>query len=113
FKPDLVFLDIEMPFMTGFELLQQFPQHLFEVVFVTAYDHYAIKAIRFSALDYLLKPVDVDELKLAVKRFIEKRSTQKDQQQVMANFIQNISQPPEAYRLAIHTTEGTHFLKPE
>ena len=60
FKPDIVFLDIEMPGINGFTLLQQLQYKNFELVFVTAYDHYAIKAIRFSALDYLVKPVDID-----------------------------------------------------
>src|SRR6185436_15492437 len=67
-KPDLVFLDIEMPVMNGFELLEQFEQIPFSVVFTTSYDQYAIKAIRFSALDYLLKPVDPKELIAAVHK---------------------------------------------
>src|SRR6185295_10969572 len=61
-KPQLVFLDIEMPIMNGFELLEQFKEIPFSVIFTTSYDQYAIKAIRFSALDYLLKPVDPKEL---------------------------------------------------
>ena len=65
-KPDLVFLDIEMPTMNGFEMLEQFPEIPFAVIFTTSYDQYAIKAIRFSALDYLLKPIDPKELIAAV-----------------------------------------------
>ena len=72
-KPDLVFLDIEMPVINGFTLLQQLTYKDFELIFVTAYDHYAIKAIRFSALDYLIKPIEIDDLKNAVSHAIEKR----------------------------------------
>src|SRR4051812_32898793 len=60
-KPDFIFLDIEMQTGTGFDVLQQFPEADFDVIFTTAYDHYAIKAIKFSAADYLLKPVDIEE----------------------------------------------------
>ena len=67
-KPDIVFLDVEMPRMNGFTMLQQLKNKNFEVIFVTAYDHYAIKAIRYSALDYLVKPVEIDDLKNAVNR---------------------------------------------
>src|SRR5690349_13825449 len=67
-KPDLIFLDIEMPVMNGFELLEQFKQIPFSVIFTTSYDQYAIKAIHFSALDYLLKPVDPKELIKAVHK---------------------------------------------
>src|SRR5437868_3011107 len=74
FKPDIVFLDIEMPGTNGFNLLQQVSYKDFEPVFVTAYDHYAIKAIRFSALDYLVKPVDIDELKWSVERAEQKKN---------------------------------------
>ena len=72
-KPDLVFLDIEMPELDGFELLRQIPEPDFEVIFVTAYSHYAIQAIRFSAFDYILKPVDTNELRNAVMRFISQK----------------------------------------
>lgn len=67
-QPDIVFLDIEMPRMNGFEMLMQLPKKNFHLLFTTAYDHYAIKAIRFSAFDYLLKPVDIEELKAAIEK---------------------------------------------
>jgi two-component system LytT family response regulator len=66
--PDLVMLDIEMPTGNGFQLLEKYPGARFQVVFTTAYDHYAIRAIRYSAIDYLLKPIDPDELKEAVNK---------------------------------------------
>ncbi len=69
-KPQLLFLDIEMPLMNGFELLQKLPDPDFDLIFTTSYDQYAIKAIRFSALDYLLKPIDRDELQAAVHKVI-------------------------------------------
>ena len=72
-KPDLVFLDIEMPAMNGFEMLEQLTEIPFAVVFTTSYDQYAIKAIRFSALDYLLKPIDPNELVTAIKKVQEQR----------------------------------------
>src|SRR5678810_364801 len=65
-SPHLLFLDIEMPGMNGFEVLEQSTRHDFDIIFTTAYNEYAIKAIKHSALDYLLKPVDKDELMLAV-----------------------------------------------
>ncbi len=67
-QPSIVFLDIEMPFMNGFEMLAQLKQIPFSIIFTTSYDQYAIKAIRFSALDYLLKPVDPKELVAAVQK---------------------------------------------
>jgi len=70
-KPDLVFLDIEMPQMNGFEMLQRLPQINFAIIFTTGYDQYAIKAFHFSALDYLLKPIEAKELIDAVKKVEE------------------------------------------
>ena len=67
-KPQLVFLDIEMPGGNGFDILNAFDKIPFKVVFVTGYDQYAIKAIKYAALDYILKPVDLDELKAAVEK---------------------------------------------
>src|SRR5215510_6736219 len=70
--PDIVFLDVEMPRMNGFTMLQQLRTRQFELIFTTAYDHYAIQAIRFSALDYLVKPIEAEDLKQAVARAIDK-----------------------------------------
>src|SRR5205085_2409715 len=74
FEPNLLFIDIQMPVMSGFELLRQVPQVNFSIIFTTAHDEYAIDAIRFSALDYLLKPIDADELRNSFERFLEKRN---------------------------------------
>ncbi len=67
YKPDLVFLDIEMPHMNGFDMLEQFDKLDFDVVFCTAYDQFAIKAFKYSALNYLLKPVDPEDLKETIR----------------------------------------------
>ena len=80
YHPDLVFLDVEMPTMNGFEMLQQFTNMPFEVIFTTGYDAYAIKAIRFSAIDYLLKPIDKDELIKAVAKVRQRTSHNLSQQ---------------------------------
>ncbi len=87
--PDLVFLDIEMPGLTGFEMLRQIGKINFDVIFTTAHDHYAIKAIKFSALDYLLKPIDLEQLKEAIERAIEKRSM-KHSSSRYDNFVGNL-----------------------
>ena len=72
-NPDLVFLDIEMPGGDGFDFLERCAARNFEVIFITAYNRYAIRAFRYSAIDYLLKPIDVDELRAAVERAIKRR----------------------------------------
>ncbi|MDY0282308.1 MAG: LytTR family DNA-binding domain-containing protein [Salinivirgaceae bacterium] len=67
-SPDILFLDIEMPGKSGFDLLRDYPERDFEVIFITAYNQYAIQAFKYSAIDYLLKPIDVDQLKSAIER---------------------------------------------
>lgn len=69
YKPELIFLDVEMADMTGFEMLGKLSEIPFQTIFITSYSHYAIKAIRFNALDYLLKPIDLGELRKAIKRY--------------------------------------------
>jgi two-component system, LytTR family, response regulator len=108
-KPDLVFLDIEMPGMNGFDLLEQFTEIPFAVIFTTSYDQYAIKAIRFSALDYLLKPIDPDELISAVKKVQEQRPLP-----VMEQFQMLLKQfQHEGYqfnKIAVPTLEGYELI---
>jgi two-component system, LytTR family, response regulator len=109
-QPDLVFLDIQMPQMSGFDLLKQASPVSFEVIFITAHDQYAIKAIRFSALDYLLKPIDVDDLRNAIDRAKE-RLTQKNSLQNYQSVIQNVQHKDgKIEKLAVPTFEGIAFF---
>ena len=104
-KPDLVFLDIEMPNMNGFEMLEKIPVINFEIVFTTSYDQYAIKAFRFSALDYLLKPVEWQELKNAVQKVIQRMHHPTPQQ--LEILLQKIQQPNSSIqKIALPTMEG-------
>jgi two-component system LytT family response regulator len=108
-KPHLVFLDIEMPYMNGFELLEKLPVIDFELIFTTSYDQYAIKAFRFSALDYLLKPVDREELQKAVKKVVDRRQNPLPQQ--LEILLQRINQPQVLIqRIALPTMEGLQLV---
>ena len=113
FHPQLLFIDIQMPVMTGFELLKQVPRADFSIIFTTAHDEYAIDAIRFSALDYLLKPIDADELQNAFKRFITKQENGNASQPLYNNFIHNLGvKDRNDFTLALPTLTGTFFYKP-
>ena len=115
FKPSLVMLDIEMPGMNGFDFMNKASEWDFDVIFTTAYDQYAIKAIRFSALDYLLKPIDIVELKNAINRHIVKKqsSNGSSQQPLVDNLIFNLKQKSlEQFKLALSTSEGTFLYEP-
>ena len=81
-QPDLVFLDIEMPNYAGYEIVKFFPEINFELIFVTAYDKYAIRAFEVSAVDYLLKPIDIDRLKNAVSRVMKQREVEHQIQRI-------------------------------
>src|SRR5690348_7808814 len=102
-RPDVVFLDIEMPVMNGFVMLQQLSHKNFELIFTTAYDHYAIKAIRFSALDYLVKPIEIDDLKAAVQRAGEKRSHSYPNPQIELLVEHLVNQKNSVTRIAVPT----------
>jgi two-component system LytT family response regulator len=109
-KPQLAFLDIQMPHMSGFDLLQKVSPVSFEVIFVSAYDQYAIQAIRFSALDYLLKPVDTVDLLHAVARATERinKKNSSFQYQSVLNNIRYKGRKIE--RLAVPSFDGIEFL---
>jgi two-component system LytT family response regulator len=110
-KPDVVFLDIEMPVMNGFVMLQQLDYKDFALIFVTAYDHYAIKAIRYSALDYLVKPVEIEELKVAVEKAEANRSNRSSHLQLDLLLDQLHKKQPR--RITIPTTDGLQFINLE
>ncbi len=110
-KPDLLFLDVEMPGGTGFDLLRQLTTWPFEVIFCTGFQRYAIQAIRFSALDYLLKPVQPDELAEALERFKERHP--QDRSAVQQQFLANVGQTDEhAMKLTLTTGDRTYFIAP-
>lgn len=105
-NPDIVFLDIEMPVENGFKLFDYFEEVSFGVIFLTAYKHYAIDAIRHSALDYLLKPLDIDALRNALDRFEKSRDRSPDQAKIQT-LISNLSARNESQtRIAFPTPAG-------
>lgn len=108
-KPDIVFLDIQMPDGTGFDVLKAIPNKNFEVVFVTAHEEFAIKAIKFSALDYLLKPVDPTELRSAVEKAIKSLDERKEEAQFET--LQHNIQPNQKKRLVLKTQESVYVIE--
>ena len=105
-EADVLFLDVEMPFMNGFEFLEKIGQFDFEVIFVTAYNIYTLDALKANALDYLLKPVNNEELELAIRK-LQKRITQKEK----LKKVDLIETRPNMARIALPTAEGIHLVK--
>ncbi len=111
-RPELVFLDVEMPGGDGFDLLKRLGRWDFEVIFTTGHSHYAIQAIRFSALDYLLKPVQADELQAAIARMQQGRDPAKAA--VNEHFLANVAQRDErALKLTLTHGDRTHAVSPD
>ena len=109
--PELLFLDIEMPSGSGFDLLQQIPNIDFDIIFTTAYDQYAIKAFKFSATDYLLKPVNMDELKSAVDMVKNNKVTKETFKQYEI-LKENLEEKDNSFhRLALPTSDGLDFIE--
>ncbi len=112
-QPDLLLLDIQMPDKNGFDLLQSLPDYDFEVIFVTGYDKYGIRAIRFSAIDYLLKPIVIADLKAAIER-AEKKILEKRKNAQLENLLQFLQQKnnKEEHKIALQSSKETRFINP-
>ncbi|REH00801.1 LytR/AlgR family response regulator transcription factor [Flavobacterium aquicola] len=110
-QPDLVFLDIQMPEKDGFQVLQELNLYDFEVIFVTAFSQYGIQAIKFSAIDYLLKPIDIEELKKAVAKTSE-RLKHKNQNLQLQNLLHHLKESNNSsdHRIAISSLKETRFV---
>lgn len=109
--PDLVFLDVQMPGGNGFSLLKKFEKIPFEIIFVTGYDQYALHAIKFSALDYLLKPVEVEDLLQAVKRAKMKITGDSNSRESVSNLLANENEEEIHRRIAVHDKGKVRFIK--
>jgi two-component system LytT family response regulator len=109
-KPQLVFLDIQMPRQSGFNLLKKFEELPFEVIFVTSYDQYAINAIKFSALDYLLKPVEVKDLQSAIAKAKKSILLKIGQQAQMISLVRSIDPASKTKKIAVHAGEAVKLL---
>jgi two-component system LytT family response regulator len=111
YKPDLVFLDIQMPHKSGFDLLAEVPEINFETIFITAYDKYGIRAIKFSALDYLLKPIDIDEFKAAIAKAKDKIRAKKQNLNI-ENLLQYLKAGNrEVPKIALPTLKEIMYVK--
>lgn len=113
-RPDLLFLDVEMPGMNGFELLEQLQQYSFDVIFTTAYSKYAVKAFRYRAMNYLLKPIDEEELKEAVERWREKKKqdVQLNSDETIEKLLEDLkTEGVLQSKIAVPVTEGFEFIE--
>ena len=112
-KPELVFLDIEMPVINGFELLEMLGRDVnFQLIFTTAYEHFAIKAFKVSAVDYLLKPIDSEDLIKAVARAETAIDAHQKMQQQIGNLLDNYQLAPEQQKIALPNRDGYDFIMP-
>lgn len=109
-RPELVFMDIELQTGTGFDVLHRVSHLDFHLIFTTAFEHYAIKAIKFSSIDYLLKPIDREELQAAVQKALQLREMV-DRQKMLENLLTNLRTPaPENHKISLSTAEGVEFI---
>ena len=109
-QPQLIFIDIRIADGTGFDVLRKLPSHNFELIFVTAYDNYALEAIRHSAIDYLLKPIGVPEFEASIER-LRKRMAEKTRYNTVESLLKKLSQQDgQDTKIAIPTTTGYDFI---
>jgi two-component system, LytTR family, response regulator len=108
-NPDLLFLDVELQSGTGFDVLEQLPDIHFDIVFTTAFEQYAVRAIKLSSIDYLLKPIDIEELRKAVEKARQKRGAD-DQKKQLETLIANLSGTPGKKKICLATSDGLEFI---
>lgn len=108
-KPDCVFLDIEMPEMNGFEMLHRLKFRDFELIFTTAYDSYALKAIKEKAVDYLLKPIDSDDLQRAAERILEKKKNNRLGEQ-LRNIMMDLKTQKSTRKIPLSFNDKTVYI---
>lgn len=111
-EPGIVFLDIEMPRMNGFEMLHHLPRKNFHLIFTTAYDQYAIKAIKYAAFDYLLKPIEIAELQSTIQK-VEQHTGYNHTRERLETLQQNLSDQFHQHKIAIPTMDGLLFFNIE
>jgi len=110
FKPDVIFLDIEMPRMSGLRIVEQITEYTGEIIFITAYNHYAIDAIRISAFDYLVKPVSISDLQNAVARLVKyKQSETRERLDILKQSLSEHKSQED--KIAVPTSEGLEFIQ--
>ena len=109
-KPDVIFLDIEMPKMSGFRMLDELGECDFEIIFTTAYNHYAIDAIRISAFDYLMKPISIKDLQVAVERLGKMRNHAQTKEKIDILRTSMNDKKTQEDKIAIPTSEGLEFI---
>lgn len=110
-KPELVFLDIQMPRGSGFDLLMKFPEIFFEVIFVTSYDRYAINAIKFSALDYLLKPIEIQELLNTINRAFVRIQQKQNAIPLVVNLLHTLNSDQNEHRIAVQSADKVKLIE--
>jgi len=110
-KPDVIFLDIELQTGTGFDVLERVSHLNFEVIFTTAFEQYAIKAVKFSSLDYLLKPIDLEELQNAVDKAQTKRNQTVYKKQLETLMLNLKQQKPKLNKICLSTSDGFEFIE--